>query len=157
MNNHKNAVTILMAEDDPDDRLLAEEALAEGQVSHPIQFVENGDELLDYLNRRGQYRNRRRFPRPGIILLDLNMPKKDGREALSEIKTDPKLRQIPVVVLTTSTAEEDILRSYDLGANSFISKPLTFEGLVEVMKLLGHYWLEIVELPPERAQNHDES
>ncbi len=151
MNNRKNAVTILMAEDDPDDRLLIKEALVESQLVNPIQFVGNGEELLDYLNRRGQYRNRRRFPRPGVILLDLNMPKKDGREALQEIKADPKLRQIPVVVLTTSTAEEDIVRTYDLGANSFISKPVTFEGLVKVMKSLGHYWLEIVELPPERV------
>lgn len=151
MNNRKNTVTILMAEDDPDDRLLTKEALVEGRVVNPIQFVENGEELLDYLNRRGQFRNARRFPRPGLILLDLNMPRKDGREALREIKTDPKLRQIPVVVLTTSTAEEDILRTYDLGANSFISKPITFDGLVEVMESLGHYWLEIVELPPERA------
>jgi CheY-like chemotaxis protein len=140
-----------MAEDDPDDRLLIKEALVESQLVNPIQFVGNGEELLDYLNRRGQYRNRRRFPRPGVILLDLNMPKKDGREALQEIKADPKLRQIPVVVLTTSTAEEDIVRTYDLGANSFISKPVTFEGLVKVMKSLGHYWLEIVELPPERV------
>lgn len=151
MNNRKNAVTILMAEDDLDDRLLIKEALVESQLVNPVQFVGNGEELLDYLNRRGQYRNRRRFPRPGVILLDLNMPKKDGREALQEIKADPKLRQIPVVVLTTSTAEEDIVRTYDLGANSFISKPVTFEGLVEVMKALGHYWLEIVELPPERV------
>lgn len=151
MNNRKNTVTILMAEDDLDDRLLTEEALVESHLVNPIQFVGNGEELLDYLNRRGVYRNGRRFPRPGIILLDLNMPKKDGREALQEIKADPKLRQIPVVVLTTSTAEEDILRTYDLGANSFISKPVTFEGLVEVMKALGHYWLETVELPPERV------
>jgi CheY-like chemotaxis protein len=136
-----------MAEDDPDDRLLTEEALAESHLANPIHFVGNGEELLDYLNRRGQYRNRRRFPTPGIILLDLNMPKKDGREALQEIKADPKLRHIPVVVLTTSSAEEDILRTYDLGANSFISKPVTFEGLVKVMRALGHYWLEIVELP----------
>lgn len=139
-----------MAEDDPDDRLLTEEALLESRLVTNIRFVENGEELLDYLNHRGKYHNSSRFPRPGVILLDLNMPKKDGREALQEIKTNPALRQIPVVVLTTSRAEEDIFRTYDLGANSYITKPVTFEALVEVIKSLGYYWFEIVELPPER-------
>ena len=150
MRFRKNPITILMAEDDPDDRLLTEEALLESRLVTNIRFVENGEELLDYLNHRGKYRNTSRFPRPGVILLDLNMPKKDGREALQEIKTNPALRQIPVVVLTTSRAEEDIFRTYDLGANSYITKPVTFEALVEVIKSLGYYWFEIVELPPER-------
>lgn len=108
---------------------------------------------MDYLYRRGTYTNESNSPRPGMILLDLNMPKKDGREALKEIKADPNLRQIPVIVLTTSKAEEDIYRSYDLGANSFITKPVTFASLVEVMKTIEKYWFEIVELPPERFGN----
>ena len=103
---------------------------------------------MDYLHQKGQYRN---APRPGLILLDLNMPRKDGREALKEIKSDPGLRQIPIVVLTTSQAEEDIFRSYDLGANSFISKPVTFNGLVEAIKDLGKYWFAVVDLPPEKG------
>jgi CheY-like chemotaxis protein len=111
--------------------------------------VENGEELLEYLYRRGKYSDPAVSPRPGLILLDLNMPKKDGRQALKEIKADPSLRSIPIVVLTTSKAEEDILRSYDLGVNSFIVKPVTFEGLVDIMKTLTKYWFEIVELPPQ--------
>ena len=102
---------------------------------------------MDYLHRRGRYAAQGESPRPGLILLDLNMPRKDGREALEEIKADSVLRRIPVVVLTTSKAEEDILRSYDLGVNAYITKPVTFESLVGVMKVLGKFWLEIVELP----------
>jgi CheY-like chemotaxis protein len=112
-----------------------------------MRCVENGEELMDYLHRRGAFADPARSPRPGLILLDLNMPRKDGREALAEIKSDPALRQIPVVVLTTSKAEEDIYRTYDLGVNSFITKPVTFDGLVNVMRTLGTYWFEIVELP----------
>lgn len=140
-------ITILMAEDDPDDRLLAKEALEESLVANHIRFVENGEELMDYLKRRGKYADPESAPRPGLILLDLNMPRMDGREALRAIKSDPELRSIPVVVLTTSRAEEDILRSYDEGANSYITKPVTFDGLVEVMKTLRRYWFEIIELP----------
>ncbi|MGH8509031.1 MAG: response regulator, partial [Gammaproteobacteria bacterium] len=140
-------ITLLMADDDPDDRLLAKDALAEARVANDLRFVADGEELLDYLHGRGRYNAPDSAPRPGLILLDLNMPKKDGREALQEIKANPELRQIPIVVLTTSKAEEDIYRSYDLGASSFIIKPVTFEGLVEVMKTLGRYWIEIVELP----------
>ena len=139
--------TILMADDDEDDRLLATEALAESRLSNELRCVEDGVELMDYLYRRGQYAPPASAPRPGLILLDLNMPRKDGREALREIKGDPSLRSIPVVVLTTSRADEDIVRSYDLGANSYIPKPVTFEGLVEVVRALGRYWIEIVELP----------
>jgi len=140
-------IVILMAEDDPDDRMLAEEALQESHVANTLRFVENGEELMDYLKHRGKYADPASAPRPGLILLDLNMPKMDGREALRAIKSDPELRSIPVVVLTTSKAEEDILRSYDEGANSYIIKPVTFEGLVEAMKTLQRYWFEIIELP----------
>jgi CheY-like chemotaxis protein len=136
-----------MAEDDPDDRLLAREALEEARLANDLYFVEDGEELMDYLHRRGEYADPEVSPRPGLILLDLNMPRKDGREALEEIKADSRLRLIPVVVLTTSKAEEDILRSYDLGVNAYITKPVTFESLVGVMKVLSQFWLEIVELP----------
>ena len=145
--NPTKSMVILMADDDADDRLLAKDALAECQFASDLHFVENGEELLDYLHRRGKYTQLAESPRPGLILLDLNMPKKDGREALREIKADPALRKIPVVVLTTSKADTDIGRIYELGANSFISKPVSFESLVDVMKTLGRYWFEIVELP----------
>jgi len=143
-------VVILMADDDADDRLLAKDALAECRIPGELQFVENGEELLDYLLRRGNYAQPPGLPRPGLILLDLNMPKKDGREALREIKAHPDLRKIPVVVLTTSNTDTDISEIYDLGANSFISKPVTFDSLVNVMKVLGNYWCEVVELPAKQ-------
>jgi CheY-like chemotaxis protein len=145
----RTTITILMADDDEDDCLLAREALAESRLANELRFVKDGEELMDYLHQRGEYVQKLNSPRPGLILLDLNMPKKDGREVLKEIKTDPNLRQIPVVVLTTSKAEEDIYKIYDLGANSFITKPVTFSSLVEVMKTIGKYWFEIVELPLE--------
>lgn len=141
-------VVILMAEDDPDDRLLSKEALDEAHLVNELRFVEDGEELMDYLCRRGKYSNPALSPRPGLILLDLNMPRKDGREALEEIKESQDLRRIPVVVLTTSKAEEDILRSYDLGVSGYVTKPVTLEELIVVMKTLGQYWFEIVELPP---------
>lgn len=147
MNQHGKPITILMAEDDADDRLLTKQALADQRLANDLHFVEDGEELLDYLHQRGPYADGASAPRPGLILLDLNMPKKDGREALAEIKADPSLRRIPIVVLTTSKADEDILRSYDLGASSYIMKPVTFEGLANVVKVLGQYWFEIVELP----------
>ena len=137
---------ILMADDDADDRLLAQDALAESKIPSELHFVENGEELMDYLNRRGRF-SAASAPRPGLILLDLNMPKKDGRDALSEIKSNPELRRIPVVVLTTSQADTDISRIYDLGANSFITKPVSFDALVNVMRSLGQYWFQTVELP----------
>lgn len=148
MSDHAKSITIVIAEDDPDDRFLAKEALAESRLANGIQFVEDGEELLEYLRGEGRYAGTAGRTRPGLILLDLNMPRKDGREALREIKNDPSLRQIPVVVLTTSKSDEDIVRSYSLGVNSFITKPVTFEGLVEVMRTLRKYWFEIVELPP---------
>lgn len=140
-------IVILMADDDADDRVLTRDALQESRVINDLRFVEDGEELLDYLQRRGKYADENEYPRPGLILLDLNMPKKDGREALKEIKADPELRRIPIVVMTTSQAEEDIYRSYDLGASSFITKPVTFERLVELMRTMGQYWVEFVELP----------
>jgi CheY-like chemotaxis protein len=148
MPGNARSITILLADDDADDRVLAKDALDESRVVNDLRFVEDGEQLLDYLHRRGKFSNPETSPRPGLILLDLNMPRKDGREALREIKSDASLRQIPIVVLTTSKAEEDIYRTYDLGVNSFITKPVTFEGLVGVMRTLGRYWLEIVELPP---------
>ena len=143
-------IVILLADDDEEDRMLASDALEESRVVNEFRFVEDGEELLDYLYHRGRYAEPASSPTPGLILLDLNMPRKDGREALREIKADPDLRRIPVVVLTTSKAEEDIYRTYDLGANSFITKPVSFEGLVAVMRDIGRYWIEIVELPPDR-------
>jgi two-component system response regulator len=141
------AITILMADDDPDDRQLTKEAFEEARLVNDLRFVEDGVELLDYLHRRGKYADPVSSPRPGIILLDLNMPRKDGREALQELKQDARFRAIRVIILTTSKAEEDILRTYNLSAASYITKPVTFESLVDVVKTLGKYWLEIVELP----------
>lgn len=142
-----NSIAILIADDDADDRMMAHEALDECRLANAIHFVEDGVELLAYLRREGKYADLKDAPRPGLILLDLNMPKMDGREALREIKADPMLRRTPIVVMTTSKAEEDIYRTYELGVSSYIAKPVTFEGLVEVMKALGRYWFEIVELP----------
>lgn len=147
MGHEAKAITILLADDDADDRMMASDALEESRLANDLRCVEDGEELMDYLYRRGKYAEPGVAPRPGLILLDLNMPRKDGREALKEIKSDPDLRLIPVVVLTTSKAEEDIYRTYDLGVNSFITKPVMFESLVEVMRTLGKYWFEIVELP----------
>ena len=140
-------IVILLADDDDEDCSLVRDALVESRVRNEVHRVADGEELMEYLRRSGRYAGSTRVPRPGLILLDLNMPRKDGREALGEIKSDPHLRQIPVVVLTTSKAEEDLFRSYDLGANSYIAKPVSFEGLVDVMRALGRYWIEIVDLP----------
>ncbi len=145
-------ITILMADDDEEDRDLTREALERAHLTNQVRFVGDGQELLDYLRREGRYADHGEdAPRPGIILLDLNMPKKDGREALAEIKADPDLKRIPIVVLTTSSDEEDVLRSYNLGVNSFITKPVTFGSLVDVMGAWGRYWFEIVELPGNGA------
>jgi CheY-like chemotaxis protein len=147
MNVNPQPIVILMADDDPDDRLLTERALVASRVANDLRFVEDGEELMDYLLKQGKYAAPGAAPQPGLILLDLNMPRKDGREALREIKAHPDLHCIPVVILTTSKAEEDIYRSYNLGANSYIAKPVTFERLVELMRALGTYWIEFVELP----------
>lgn len=140
-------ITILMADDDPDDRMMTKEAMDECHLKNDLRFVEDGEELMDYLNRRGKFEDPTTSPRPGMILLDLNMPKKDGREVLKEIRNDPKLKSIPIVVLTTSKSEEDIMRSYEEGANNFITKPVTFAGLVDTVKVLGQFYFEIVTLP----------
>jgi CheY-like chemotaxis protein len=140
-----------MADDDPDDCELTREALVESRLVNQMYFVKDGVELMDFLHHRQQFTDPCNSPRPGLILLDLNMPRKDGREALREIKGDAGLRSIPVVVLTTSKAEIDIYRSYDLGANSYITKPVTFDGLVEIMMTVGRYWFEIVELTSQQA------
>jgi CheY-like chemotaxis protein len=146
--HHGRALTILLADDDEEDRELARDALQDSRLANEMKFVVDGQDLLDYLRREGQYAGPKvDAPRPGIILLDLNMPKKDGREALTDIKADKSLRQIPVVVLTTSNDEADIFRTYDLGVSSFITKPVTFSGLVEVMRTWARYWFEIVDLP----------
>lgn len=147
-NGGGSPLTILMADDDEEDRELTHDALTSADLPNQMRFVADGQELMDYLRAEGRYAHAGSdAPRPGIILLDLNMPKKDGREALAEIKSDEKLRQIPVVVLTTSRDQDDVLRTYDLGVNSFISKPVTFAALVEVMRAWGSYWFDIVALP----------
>ena len=153
--NARRPITVLMADDDADDRLLAQEAMAESHQVKELLFVEDGEELLQYLRREGPYHDPQSFPRPDMILLDLNMPRMDGREALADIKADPDLRQIPVVVFTTSQEEEDVYRSYDLGASSYITKPVTFDGLVQMMRSLGEYWFELVMLPPHiKGEKH---
>jgi CheY-like chemotaxis protein len=141
-------VTILLADDDEDDRLMTRDALLDARLHNELRNVVDGVDLLEYLRREGPYTDPSEAPWPGLILLDLNMPRMDGREALAVLKSDPELRSIPVVVLTTSRADEDVVRSYDLGVNSFITKPVTFQGLVDAMKVFSRYWLEIVDLPP---------
>jgi CheY-like chemotaxis protein len=138
---------ILMAEDDSDDRLLAQDAFKESGLTTDVRFVEDGVELMDYLNRRNKYSEPANSPRPSLIILDLNMPRKDGREALKEIKANPDWRRIPVLVLTTSTAAPDVARVYELGANSFLCKPVAFASLVSLMKTVVQYWFEAVMLP----------
>ncbi len=143
------SITILLADDDEDDREMTREALQNSRLAHDMRFCVDGQDLMDYLRRQGRYADGSvPAPRPGVILLDLNMPKKDGREALAEMKADESLRSIPVVVLTTSKDDEDIFRTYDLGVSSFITKPVTFAGLVEAMRTWQRYWLELVELAP---------
>ncbi|MEG4969457.1 response regulator [Microcoleus sp. B6-A1] len=149
MNYQKKKFTLLIANDDEHTRFLVKEALGEVRLAITSEFVENGEQVLDYLYRRGQYLGSSNWHQPDLILLDLNMPRLDGRETLSLIRSDPHLQQIPVVMLTTSHRRGDILLCYRLGANSFISKPVTFEGLLEVMKTLCEYWFEIVSLPPD--------
>lgn len=140
-------VTLLMADDDEDDRLFARNALKKSRLANKIRFVEDGQELLDYLHHTGNYADPKLAPRPGLILLDLDMPRVDGMAALKAIKSSPELRSIPIVILTTSTAEQDIVQSYDLGVNSFITKPVTFDQLVAVMEGVTQYWFQLVELP----------
>lgn len=154
MTSAKDSIVILMADDDDDDFVLTEKALKESKLLNTLIRVKDGEELVEYLTKTGEYETKETI-RPGVILLDLNMPRKDGREALKEIKSNPDLHDIPVVVFTTSKAEEDIYRSYQLGVNSFITKPVTFDNLITVMQALGKYWFEIVELPQNNGSHND--
>jgi len=148
--NREGPTHILLAEDDPDDRMLTRRAVVESRTETTFAAVTNGEELMTYLHREDPHQN---APRPDLILLDLNMPRKDGREALRDIKSDAELRRIPVVVLTTSEAEQDILQSYDLGVNAFVTKPVTFDALADAMQSLGEFWFDLVKLPPEPDAN----
>jgi CheY-like chemotaxis protein len=147
MIREKRTVGILIAEDDPDERELIQEAFRESRLRNPLHFVKDGIELMDYLYHRGEFASMAEKPLPGLILLDLKMPRKDGIEALRDIKSDSRLCSVPTVVFTVSRAEADIIRSYRLGVNSFITKPLVFGQLVEMLRAFAQYWLEIVELP----------
>lgn len=142
-------LVVLMADDDEDDQLFAQDAFEESGLPHNLSFVNDGEALIAHLNHCIESDSSSRTLLPDLILLDLNMPRKDGREALREIKANPKLRHIPVVVLTTSSANGDVYRSYDIGANSYITKPVTFESLVDVLNTLGKYWFSVVQLPRE--------
>jgi CheY-like chemotaxis protein len=153
MQDNSEKIVILLADDDPDDREMTRKALARNRLANKFFAVADGEELMDFLRHQGRFAPPALSPTPGLILLDLNMPKKDGREALAEIKADPLLRRIPVVVVTTSKAEEDVFRTYELGSSSFISKPITLPGLVETMQVLGQYWFQIVTLPEPAGQN----
>ena len=148
MDTRHKPLTILVADDDEDDRSFIRKAWNKSRAANDLRFVNDGEELTEYLNHSGKYSDPASAPRPAVILLDLNMPKKDGREVLREIKANPELRHIPVIVLTTSQVDEDICRSYDLGANSYITKPATFVALADVLQVLERYWIDIVHLPP---------
>lgn len=149
MANLRKPIIILMADDDSEDCMLAQEALAHINMEHEVHTVPDGAALMDYLHRRGLYEAFKDRPLPGLILLDLNMPRMSGFDALQKIKSDPLLRRIPTVILTSSEMEKDIQHSYDLGANSFVTKSVTFNSLVDVVEEIGKYWLEVVQLPPE--------
>ncbi|MBF0120353.1 MAG: response regulator [Desulfobacterales bacterium] len=149
MSNKKDSIIILLAEDDEDDYLLIEKSLKKAKILNKIKWVKDGVELMDYLKHRGEYKDVFKSPKPHLILLDLNMPRKDGRESLKDIKSDPALKNIPVIVLTTSKSEEDIFSSYNLGVNSFIRKPTKFDDFVKAIQLISQYWFELVELPIE--------
>jgi CheY-like chemotaxis protein len=139
-------VEILLVEDSPSDADLTEEALSDGKVLNHLHWVEDGVEALAFLRRQGKYT---KAPRPDLILLDLNLPKKDGREVLAQIKADPSLKRIPVVILSTSAAERDILRTYELNANCYVTKPIDLEQFISVVKLIEEFWLALVKLPSE--------
>ena len=149
MIRNKSPIRIVVADDDMDDRMMIKDAFEESKLGNPVDFVEDGVQLMEYLRREGEYKHLASQPFPGFILLDLNMPRKDGRTALKEIKESTELHRIPIVILTTSKAEEDIIKTYNLGVNSFICKPVSFDKLVDIVKTVGHYWIEIVALPPE--------
>ncbi|MDQ1086749.1 MULTISPECIES: response regulator [unclassified Siphonobacter] len=140
-------IPILVADDDEDDRFLIKTAFRDSLLVNDIFFVADGVELMQFLHNEGAYADRGRFPRPGIIFLDLNMPRKDGWEALTEIKQNPDLKAIPVVVLTTSNSERDILKTYESGANCYITKPISFDQLLQIVKSFGQFWLNIASVP----------
>ena len=150
MQGNQSHASILIADDDPGDRQLIEKSLKQNNLANPRHYVGDGVELMNFLNNKDKYADKAQYPLPGIIFLDLNMPKMDGREALHEIKGDERLKSIPVIVMTNSTAEEDIIRSYNLGVNSFVKKPLTFNGLVQVVKGLAEFWFDIATLPGKK-------
>ena len=139
-------IEILLVEDSPADVLLTREAFEQNKILNSLHVAEDGVQAMDFLHKRGAYAS---APRPDLILLDLNLPRKNGREVLAEIKTDPELRKIPIVVLTTSSAEEDILKAYDLNANCYVVKPVGFDNFMEAMQSIRHFWFSIVTLPPE--------
>lgn len=147
------SVTIAIAEDDPDDRMMIEDALRDCHILNPVDFLEDGEALMRYLRREAEYAGLAGSDLPGLILLDLNMPRKDGREALAEIKSDPDLRHVPVIVMTTSRSPDDVAATYDIGANSYVAKPILYEELLEVLQTLGKYWLEVVDLPGGEARS----
>jgi CheY-like chemotaxis protein len=149
MSHGNHPIRIVVADDDADDRMMIKDAFEESKLVNPVDFVEDGVQLMEYLRREGEFKRFANQPYPGFILLDLNMPRKDGRTALKEIKESATLHRIPIVILTTSKAEEDIIKTYNLGVNSFICKPVSFDKLVEIVKTVGRYWIEIVALPPE--------
>ncbi|WP_223834080.1 response regulator [Spirosoma profusum] len=146
MHRKSTVMTILIADDDADDRLFMERALRQSGYTHTIQFVEDGEELMEYLRHTGRY-TKETAPWPNLLVLDLNMPRKNGFQALKEIKDDMELRRLPVVVMTTSSADEDVLKTYHLGVNSFVTKPFNFNRLVEMVIALKTYWLDTVKLP----------
>jgi CheY-like chemotaxis protein len=156
MPGNREPLCILLVDDDADDRMLTQRALESSGLLHRLVMLEDGEELFEYLRREGKYGDSAASPRPDLILLDLNMPRKDGREVLEEIKSDPSLRRIPVVVLTTSEADRDVEASYDLGVNAFVTKPVAFESLASAMKRLGAFWLEVAELPKRESPSRGE-
>lgn len=145
--SHNRLAVILLAEDDPGDQELTRRALEDDVIRVDLRIVSDGEEALDYLHRRGQYSDPEIAPRPDLILLDLNMPRLNGREVLQSLKTSPDLCRIPVVVLTTSQQEADILATYDLGCNSYVQKPVDIDQFIHVVRKMGNYWFEIVTLP----------
>jgi CheY-like chemotaxis protein len=148
MTDGRSPIEILLVEDNPGDERLTREALKEGKVYHKLHWAKDGVEAMEFLQQKGKYKD---APRPDIILLDLNLPKKDGREVLQDIKSDENLRRIPVVVLTTSKAEEDVLRSYNRHANCYVTKPVDLEKFIVVVKSIDIFWLTVVTLPPSAA------
>ncbi|MBB6001992.1 response regulator [Arcicella rosea] len=151
--NQKKSIVILVADDDADDRMMTQEALEENNIINQIKFVEDGVDLINYLRRNGKFNDTVVFPRPDLILLDLNMPKVDGREALKIIKSDADLCKIPIIVLTTSKSDVDIVKSYDLDVNYFLPKPVTFTNFIEVIRTIGQYWFEIVQYNNQIGNN----